>query len=43
MESLGEVRALCDEIGLVTRWSTPARRRLGIWQEPAERAALRAA
>ena len=30
MDSLAKVRALCDELGLVTRWSRPIWRRLGI-------------
>ena len=31
MDSLAKVRALCDELGLVTAWTRPAWRRLGIW------------
>jgi hypothetical protein len=31
MRSLAKVRGLCDELGLVTWWSRPLWRRLGIW------------
>lgn len=31
MDSLANVRALCAEIGLVTDWTRPVWRRLGIW------------
>jgi hypothetical protein len=31
MNSLARVRALCDELGLVTKWTLPVWRRLGIW------------
>jgi hypothetical protein len=33
MDSLGRVRALCDELGLVTDWTRPVWRRLGIWPQ----------
>ena len=35
MDSLAKVRGLCDELGLVTDWTRPVWRRLGIWEEPA--------
>jgi para-aminobenzoate N-oxygenase AurF len=35
LDSLARVRALCDELGLVTTWTRPAWRQLGIWPEPA--------
>ena len=31
MDSLAKVRGLCDELGLVTEWTRPVWRRLGIW------------
>jgi len=31
MDSLASLRALCAEIGLVTDWTRPVWRRLGIW------------
>jgi hypothetical protein len=34
MASLARVRALCDELGLVTDWTRPLWRRLGIWDAP---------
>jgi len=39
MESLAEVRGLCAELGLVTRWSRPVWRRLGIWDDAVDRLA----
>jgi len=35
LDSLAKVRALCDELGLVTTMTRPAWRQLGIWPEPA--------
>jgi hypothetical protein len=32
MQSLAKVRELCDELGLVTEWTRPVWRRLGIWE-----------
>jgi hypothetical protein len=36
MDSLAKVRGLCDELGLVTQWTRPVWRRLGIWDEPSQ-------
>jgi hypothetical protein len=35
MASLASIRSLCAELGLVTRWTLPAWRRLGIWDDSA--------
>ncbi len=34
MDALAGVRELCDELGLVTTWTRPLWRRLGIWDAP---------
>jgi hypothetical protein len=39
-DSIAKTRKLCGELGLIDRWSRPLWKVLGVWDEPAAKAAL---